>query len=114
MSSQVTLLNVLFRGLLNEYDEDDEDDDEYDISVIESKTNEVRNEIDKLQPYRYPSLSLEYYGDMGHIELIFKFRITWMDRESDMQDYMDEVEQTIESGLNMIINERESLGYTTK
>lgn len=114
MSSQITVLNVLFRGLMNEYDDDEEEDEDEEMSIIESKTHEIIDEISRLQPYRYPSLSLEYYGDQGHIELVFKFRITWMDRESDMNDYLDDVQNTIESGMNMIVNERESLGYTTR
>ncbi len=114
MSSQITILNVLFRGLMNDYDDDEEEDEDEEMSIIESKTHEIKDEIDRLQPYRYPALSLEYYGDLGHIELVFKFRITWMDRDSDMNDYLDDVQNTIESGMNMIINERESLGYTTQ
>lgn len=115
MSSQITILNILFRGLLNDYDEyDDDDSEDLDFGVIDSLAEGMKDELNLLQPYRFPSLQLEYLGDSGDIELIFKFRTNWMDREADLQDYVDEVQATIESTMNLIINEKESLGYTTQ
>ncbi|MCE7737681.1 MAG: hypothetical protein GPJ54_22510 [Candidatus Heimdallarchaeota archaeon] len=114
MSSQLTTLNILFRGLLNDYGDYDDDDDELDFGEIDSKANEIKHELDSIQPYRYPQLQLEDLGESGNVELIFKFRTTWMDREADLQDYLDEVQATIESRLDMIITERESLGITTR
>ena len=112
MSSLITTLNILFRGLLNEYDEDD--DDEIDFGILDSKADEIKEELNHIQPYRYPALQLEYLDDGGNVELIFKFRTNWMDREADLQDYLDEVQTSIESRLDMIITEKESLGFTTQ
>jgi len=113
MSSQIATLNILFRGLLNDF-EDDDDDDEIDIGDIDSKADEIKMELDSIQPYRFPTLQVEDLSETGNIELIFKFRTTWMDREADLQDYLDEVQSTIESRLDMMITERESLGITIR
>ncbi|MHA2027870.1 MAG: hypothetical protein ACW99A_00145 [Candidatus Kariarchaeaceae archaeon] len=112
MSSQITILNILFRGILNDFDEDEEDD--FEFGVIDAKTDELKDELNSLQPYRFPSLELEYLGNSGDVELIFKFRTNWMDREADLEDYIDEVQTVIESGMDMIINEKQMLGYTTQ
>jgi len=109
MSSSITSLHVLFRGIITDFEEDD-DDDEIDLGYLDSKAHELQDELNRIQPYRFPSLQMDYLGITGDIELIFKFRITWMDRQADIDDYLDEVEVIVENGMNALLNEREILG----
>jgi len=105
MSSSNTV-HVLFRGLVKDIDEDDMED-ELEFGDFDSQIFGLSGEIDRLQPNRFPHLELDYLGNSGDAELIFRFKITWMDREADMEDYLDEVQDVIENDLNMLVNERE-------
>jgi hypothetical protein len=109
MSLSQYRLYILFRGLLNSYGQDDDEDD-LEFGEIDAKAFDQAAEINRLQPNRDPRLELDYLGDSGHLELIFNFRTTWIDRESDVEDYLDDVQGVIENGMDMIITEREMLG----
>lgn len=114
MSESYAISNVMFRGILNNFDEDDDDDDEIDIGELDARATGLITELNRIQPYRFPRLQTDYLGNNGDAELIFKFRITWMDRTSDLENYLDDVQSTIENGLDILIHERESLGITTE
>ncbi len=105
MSSSNTVY-VLFRGILKDFDEDDMED-EIDFGEFDSHVFSTAGEIDRLQPNRFPYLELDYLGNSGDAEMIFRFKITWMDREADMEDYLDEVQDLLENNLNMLMNERQ-------
>ncbi|MHA2249820.1 MAG: hypothetical protein ACXAD7_05630 [Candidatus Kariarchaeaceae archaeon] len=111
MSSSTTRYHVLFRGLLNEYDDDDEE--ELEFGEVDSRAFALQEELNSLEPNRDPKLEVDYLGINGDIELLFNCKTTWIDRGADMEDYIDKVQETIENGLNMIINEKEFLGYTS-
>jgi hypothetical protein len=95
--------------MLNSFDQDEEED-ELEFGEIDAKAFDQASEINRLQPNRDPRLELDYLGNSGHLELIFNFRTTWIDRESDIEDYLDDVQEVIENGMDMIITEREMLG----
>ena len=103
--SSSTAVHVLFRGLVKDFDEDDMED-EIEFGEFDAQVFGVAGEIDRLQPNRFPHLELDYLGNSGDVEMIFRFKVTWMDREADMEDYLDEVQDLIENNLNMLINER--------
>jgi hypothetical protein len=109
MSLSQYRLYILFRGILNIYNQDN-DEDELEFGEIDAKAFDLASEINRIQPNRDPRLELDYLGDSGHLELIFNFRTTWMDRESDVEDYLDDVQEVVENGMDMIITEREMLG----
>jgi hypothetical protein len=104
---------VLYRGLLNEI-EDDEEDEEVELGELDANAYDLRNELNLIQPNRDPKLTVDYLGIDGNVEMLFNYRITWIDRDSDIQDYLDEVQEIIENGMDMIISEREFLGYTSE
>lgn len=105
-SSQYRLL-ASFKGILNNYEELEDD---IDLGDLDASAYNLREDIDRLQPNRDPSLEFDYLGLSGDVELIFNCRITWMDRESDIEDYLDEVQGVIENGLDILIYERQVLG----
>ena len=98
---------VLFRGLVNDFDDDF---NEIDLSEMDTRAFGMRDTLNALQPNRDPNLEVDYLGITGDIELIFNFTTTWMDRESDLADYLDDVESEIENEMDLLINEREHLG----
>ncbi len=108
MSSTQSRLHVLYRGLLNEFDEDE--DEELDFGELDVKTYNLQSELNRLQPNRDPRLETDYLGISGDVELLFNCRISWMDRDADVEDYLDNVQESIENELDMIISEREYLG----
>lgn len=99
---------TLMRGLLNNYD--DYYDEEVDFGELDARAFNLRRELDKLQPNRDPQLELEYLGVSGDLELMFNFRITWMDRESDIEEFLEESQEVIENGMDMIVTEKQILG----
>ncbi len=100
--------HILFRGELSDNDED------IDFGELDTRVFELTSEVDHLQPNRYPQLRLDYLGVTGEIEIIFSYRKTWEDRDSDLLDYQDEVQEVIENGIGCIISERENLGITSE
>ncbi|MHA2092639.1 MAG: hypothetical protein ACW98K_17475 [Candidatus Kariarchaeaceae archaeon] len=113
MSSPYTRFHVLFRGLLNEI-EDDEEDEEVELGELDANAYDLRNELNLIQPNRDPKLTVDYLGIDGNVEMLFNYRITWIDRDADIQDYLDEAQGIIENGMDVLINEREFLGYTSE
>ena len=104
--SGIYFTNILFRGILNE------DDDELDFGEVDTIIETTTPEIDKIQPGRLPQLKLDYLGISGEVEILLRFKVTWEDRGSDLENYLDEVQATIEGGINGSIYEREQLGIT--
>lgn len=114
MSLSITIYNVLFRGEIIDMEDFEEEDEELDFGEMASKVSELATEINTLQPYREPAIELDQLGAEGDFELIFQFRISWMDRDADVEDYLDEVQEVIENHLEAEIIEREGLGITQK
>ena len=106
--SQTLDLHVLFRGYINE---DSLDDDEPDFADFDTKAFGLQSDLDRLEPNRDPRLETEYIGNNGEFELKFVFLTTWLDRDADVEDYLDRVQNEIENGLDVIVTEREKLGY---
>ena len=104
--TSVYIGNVLFRGYLSD------EDDERDFGEIDSDAHFAQSELNLIRPHKNPSLALDYLGISGEVELIYRFKVTWDERESDIQDYLDEVQESIENLLFIIISEREFLGYS--
>ena len=98
---------VLFRGIVNEFEDEF---NEIDLPELDSRAYSLKQSLDRIQPNRDTSLEVDYLGITGDVELIFNFKTTWMDRESDLVEYLDDVGEEIENGLNLIITEREILG----
>ncbi|MDH5402718.1 MAG: hypothetical protein OEZ01_04540 [Candidatus Heimdallarchaeota archaeon] len=111
MSSVIYIHYTIFKGLLNQTDDDE---DELDFGEFDTKAHSISQNLDKIQPHRFPELETDYLGSNGDVDLIFNFRITWMDRESDIEDYLDDVQQTIENELELLIFERQNLGIRQK
>ncbi len=97
----------MFRGLINNYDDEYE---KMELSEIDSNAYNCISELNKIEPHRDPNLSVDYFGISGDLEMIFNFKSTWMDRESDIGDYIDKVQTEVENLLNVIISEIEYIG----
>jgi hypothetical protein len=110
MSGTIYDNNILFRATLNDID----DEDDLDFGELDTQAFNIQQDIDKIEPNREPRLELDYLGNNADIELIYRYITTWLDRDADMNDYLDKVENEIENGLNVIVTEREVLGYSKR
>ena len=99
---------ALFRGLLNDYDEYESD---IDMGELDSQAYSLQSDLDRLQPYRDPKLNVDYLGITGEVEMLFNFKITWMDRDSDIEIFLDDVQEVIENSMDLLITERQGLGF---
>lgn len=95
---------ILFRGNLID------DTDDPDFGEIDTLASYANDELDKIAPNRNPDLRLDYLGITGEVEFIYTFRITFQDRDSDVEDYLDDIQESIEGQLPVVIYEREPLG----
>jgi hypothetical protein len=84
--------------------------EEIEFGELDTQVYDLNDQINLIQPYRNPDLRLDYLGVTGEVELIYIFRVTFQDRDSDVNDYLDEVEKTIEDNIEINIFEREPLG----
>ena len=98
---------VLFRGLVNDFDDEFND---LDLAELDARAYNSQETLNRIQPNRDPQLEVDYLGVAGHVELIFNFKTTWMDRESDVADYLDDVQTEVENELDLLISEVETLG----
>jgi len=98
---------VLFRGIVNDFDDEY---NEVDLAELDARAYNMRSTINHIEPNRDPHLEVDYLGISGNIELIFNFRTTWMDRQSDLADYLDDVQSEIENEMDLLITDREMLG----
>ncbi len=94
---------VLFSAYLTE------GEDEMEFAELDMLSAELVDELNKVEPYRNVDFRLDYLGIAGDAEFIFIFRRSWDDRESDLMDYLDKIQQTIEDNLPVIISERETI-----
>jgi hypothetical protein len=97
----------MFRGIVNEFEDEF---NEVDLPELDSQAFGLKETLDAIQPNRDTQLDVDYLGITGDIELIFNFKTNWMDRDSDLGDYLDDVESEIENGMNLVISDREILG----
>lgn len=109
--SQVFDLHVIFKGFIEEFDDDD---DEIEMTEFDARAFSLQDTINQIEPNRDPRLETEYFGNNLDFELKFIFRITWMDRTADEDEYIDKVQEEIENGLGVIIIEKQKLGYTKR
>lgn len=98
---------VLLRGIVNDFDDEYTD---IDLAEMDTRAYGMRQTLDKIQPNRDPQLEVDYLGITGDIEMIYNFKTTWMDREGDLYDYLDDVQSEIESEMEVLITERQMLG----
>ncbi len=98
----------MFRGIVN----DSDNNEDIDFSELDNRAFTLQSEINKIEPNRNPQLELDYLGINNDFELIFSFNTTWMDRSADIEEYLDKVQDEIENGMDVIVTEREFLGYT--
>ena len=99
---------ALFRAILNDYDEYESD---IEIGDLDAQADSLREEFDTIEPYRDPRLEVDNLGLSGDVELIFHFKTNWMDRTSDIEQYLDDVQEIIENDMDLLVTEREPLGY---
>ncbi|MCY3412959.1 MAG: hypothetical protein INQ03_15075 [Candidatus Heimdallarchaeota archaeon] len=102
--------HTIFKGELNENDEDEE----LDMAEFDSKVFSLQEDINRIEPNRDPRLETEYLGNNGECEIHFTFFTSWMDREADIEDYLDHVQDELENQLDIIIIERDNLGYSRR
>lgn len=103
--------NVMFKGFLNENDDDEE---EVDFGEFDTNAFFLQKDLELIEPNRDPKLETEYLGNNGEFELLFTHKTTWLDRDADIEDYLEKVQEEIENSLNVIIEETEKLGYTKR
>lgn len=102
--SGVFTIRVLFRGILVD------DVDEIDFWDLDTRASNLYDELNLIQPNRKPDLRLDYMGISGEVEFLYFFKSLWDERSSDINDYLDNVQQVIEDNLSVLINEVEFLG----
>ena len=74
-----------------------------DIDVLVWSAEE---EIKKINPLRTPRLELSFFDELnGYVEIIFIFKITWQDRQADIEEYVDEAIKEFENVTGIIIDE---------
>lgn len=95
-------VHMIIRGYVRT-DVDHVDYDELDVRIWNAE-----EELAKQTRWRKPRLELNYYDEFhGLVEVLFIFRITWQDRQADIDEYVEEAMKTIESITSMIVDEYE-------
>jgi hypothetical protein len=90
--------HCLIRGqMLDNFENIDEF--EFDARVLASK-----NRINEMDHYRFPSLETNYFGD-SYVELIFSFRISYKDRNPEINEYVDDCLNIIQDTIGMMVDE---------
>ncbi len=83
------------------------DDEEVEFEDLDVRTYFTSSELVKIQPNRDPVLELDYLGLSDDVEFLFTFKSSWEDRSSDIQDYLDQVQEEIENQLPVQITDAE-------
>lgn len=104
--------NTLFRGILNDDLLEQLEDDDLSFEEFDTRVYNMQPDLNRIEPNREVRVETEYLGNNGEVEIIFSCRTTWMDRESDLIDYLDKVQETLENDLEILISEKEFLGYS--
>lgn len=84
-------------------------DEDLDFAELDLRAHDLIADLNAIEPNRDVNFELDYLGVAGEAEFLFSFRRVWDDRESDLLDYLDEVQKTIENGLPVIVTERQTL-----
>ncbi len=86
-----------------------EGEEDLDFAELDLRAHDLIGDLNAIEPNRDVNLELDYLGIGGEAEFLFSFKRAWDDRESDLLDYLDEVQETIENGLPVIVSERQTI-----
>ncbi len=93
----------LFTCYLTEVDEDME------FADLDALSMDLIPELNAIEPFRDVKFELDFLGIAGEAEFLFSFKRMWDDRESDLLDYLDKVQEAIENGLPVIVVDRRTI-----